>query len=317
MKVSVIIPVYNASGYLDETLKSVLNQNFEDYEVILIDDGSTDDSLKIAEKLLNDSEISSTVFSQKNHGVSHARNKGIELANGDYLVFVDDDDKIDKNHLSNLYNGDTDFSLTQIVKVDENGNYLSEPYKYSQESIKTTDFIKDELQMKLTFSFTQLMYKKEIITKNNIRFNTKRSYGEDTEFALKALIYGETIAISNQVTYFYLQHENQATSTLAFKRFEFIEILEDLAKLYEEKGYNDLSDLILTNRIPMAIFGNMNYFLFNNYDPVKVLSKMEELDFFDKLKRYKGNFKFSLKVKLFLLNPKLYIKIWKKFKNNI
>ena len=96
-----------------------------------------------------------------------------------------------------------------------------------------------------------------------------------------------------------------------------IETLENIADYYKNRGYENLADEIMHNRIPRAIFGNMNYFFVNNYDFDEVLSQMKELDLFTKLSKFEGDSKFKLKIKLFLLSPKNYYKIWKKLKNSI
>ncbi|AMD16620.1 glycosyl transferase [Methanobrevibacter sp. YE315] len=313
--VSVIVPVYNLSEYIGNTLDSIIYQDFKNFELIVIDDGSTDNSLEIINDKLSRSNLNYNVIHQENGGVSNARNKGIEMAKGNYLVFVDGDDYITGNHLSELYNGKTDFSLIQLVKKD--GDKLSTPHHYSRSEISCKDFIKKELNMEIPFNFCQLMYKASIIKENNIRFNTDAVYGEDTEFALKALAFGDRIAISNEVTYYYIQREDSAIRTSDFKRFEIVGIFENLAEFYKGMGQNDLSNLIITSRIPKAIFGNMNYFFYNDYDFDEVIGKMKELDLFEKLSKYEGDKKFAYKIKLFFLNPKIYYKMWKKFKNSI
>ena len=171
--------------------------------------------------------------------------------------------------------------------------------------------------MQIPFNFFQLMYKADIIKNNNINFTPGVVYGEDTEFALKALIFGDKIAISNEVTYFYLQHADSAIKTTEFKRFEVINIFENVAEFYRENNKDDLANLIKTSRIPRAIFGNMNFFFYNSYDFNEVISKMNELNLFEKLSKFQGDSKFKLKIRLFLLNPKLYYIIWRKFKNSI
>ena len=314
-KVSVIVPVFNASEYISKTLISIINQDFDDFEIIVIDDGSTDDSLKIIHETLDNCDTPHQIIHQDNSGVSVARNKGIEVSSGEYLVFVDADDYISENHLSTLYNGETDFSLTLFVKKE--GDAVSNPYMYSESKMSAHDFIKKELNMEMPFNFFQLIYKSEIIKANGIKFTPGVVYGEDIEFALKALIHGNEIAINNEVTYFYVQHPSSAIRTTEYKRFGVIEIFEEVRKYYIELGENDLAKLIVTSRIPKAIFGNMNFFFYNSYDFDEVISKMKELDLFSKLSKFEGDKKFKFKIRLFLLNPKIYYNVWKKFKNSI
>jgi len=315
IKVSVIVPVYNLSEYIGNTLDSIIDQDFKDFELIVIDDGSTDGTLEAINEKLSNSNVNHTVIHQENGGVGNARNVGIDASKGEYLVFVDGDDYVSQNHLSELYNGKTDFSLIQLVKKD--GDILSAPHHYPTSEISCREFIKKELNMEMPFNFCQLMYKSSIIKDNNIRFDENAVYGEDTQFALKALVFGDRIAISNEVTYYYIQREDSAIRTSDFRRFEIVNVFENLAQFYRDMGNNDLYDLIITSRIPKAIFGNMNYFFYNDYDFDEVMSKMKELDLFEKLSKYEGDRKFAYKIRLFLLNPKIYYKTWKKFKNSI
>ena len=315
IKVSVIVPVYNSEEYIGSTLDSIINQDFSSFEIIVIDDGSTDNSLEIIKEKLSKSTVGHKIIHQENSGVSSARNRGIEEAIGEYLVFVDSDDYVTGNHLSELYNGETDFSLIQFVK--KQGDNLSTPYHFSKRLISCDDFIRKELNMEMPFNFWQLMYRASIVKDNNIRFNPEFIYGEDIEFALKSLSYGRDVSISNEVTYYYIQHADSAINTSDYRRFEVVNIFENLAEFYRNQGRNELSDLIVTSRIPKAIFGNMNYFFYNNYDFDEVISKMKEMDLMTKLSKYEGDSKFKYKIKLFLLNPKIYYKSWKKFKNSI
>lgn len=313
--VSVIVPVYNLSQYIGQTLNSIIDQDFDNYEIIVVDDGSTDDSLDIAHKTLESTDIPHKIIHQRNGGVSVARNSGIEVSRGEYIVFVDGDDCILKNHLSSLYNGKTDFSLIQLVKKE--GDKLSGHHTYSRDLISCDDFIKMELRMEIPFNFCQLMYKSSIIKDNDVRFKPEIVYGEDADFALRALSYGDEIAISNEATYIYIQHSASAINTSKLQRFDFIPVLEDLADFYRENNKDELADLVITSRIPKAIFGNMNFFFYNSYDYDDVIGKMKDLDLFSKLSKYQGDAKFKFKIKLFLLNPKLYYIMWKKFKNSI
>lgn len=315
IKISVIIPVYNCEEYIGTTLKSVINQNFKDYEIIVIDDGSTDNSLEIIKSTLKGCGIKYKIIHQKNAGVSVARNQGILESEGEFLVFVDGDDYILENHLSELYVKGYDFTLTQFAKMHD--GQLSNHNNFDFESISTDEFIKKELKMEIMFNFFQLAYKAEIIKGNNIFFTPGVVYGEDIEFALKALIHGDRIHVSNEVTYYYIQRYDSAIRTTEYRRFDIVEIFENLSTYYRIYGKNNLANLILYSRIPKAIFGNMNYFFYSCYGFDEVMYVMKKKNLFSKLARFRGDLKFKIKVQLFLFNPKLYYKMWFRFKNSI
>ena len=122
-KVSVIVPVYNLESYIERCLDSLLMQDYDDLEIILVNDGSTDKSLEIIEKYAQQSE-SIIVINQKNSGVSSARNAGIEKATGFFIAFVDGDDYIDSNYYELLLKKITsdNYDFVQMGFICEHGN---------------------------------------------------------------------------------------------------------------------------------------------------------------------------------------------------
>lgn len=331
--VSVIIPMHNASKYIEKTMRSIINQDFNDFEIVIVDDGSDDDSLNIVKNFLINEPIPHIIESQKNSGVSSARNKGIKLSNGEYIIFVDDDDYISPKHISNLYNKiideKTDFSFSYLAKTDENGDILTSMDSYNailDNSLTSKDLIKLEMLMEIPFYFVQIMYKKEIIERYNIEFDESKIYGEDTEFALKVLTHAENIGISKEFSYFYIQRAGSATSDTYLNRFSFVDTLEDFSKYYSKNSKNrddifEINELIFKNRIPKAIFGNLMFLFYEDYSYDIIMDKVNELGLLEKLKHFKVYTKkdrnFNFKTKLFLISPKMYYRFWKRFKNKI
>lgn len=331
VEVSVIVPVYNACDNIEDTLNHIICQNFDDFELIIIDDGSKDDSVKIIKKLMDKSTVNYKLIEQENLGSSAARNNGLANSNGKYVVFVDDDDLIGENHLKNLYssiiNQNTSFAFTEMFKISKEFEYLSSNNVYAslkdKVKISTGDLIKQELLMRIPFSFAQIMYDKSIIDKFNIKFNEKITYGEDTDFALRSLINGKDVGLTNKPSYFYLQHDS-LTSKSFLNRFDFVFVLEELADYYKEINESknkELIDLIYTYRIPKAIFGNLMFLFYMDCPFNDIMEYMENKDILIKLKNFKpinhSDFKFQLKIKSFLASPNIYYKFWKTTKNSI
>lgn len=128
VKVSIITPVYNVEECIERSIKSVMNQTCKDFELLLIDDGSKDKSIDIARGLLENSSINYKIITQKNSGVSAARNRGIKEASGEYITFLDSDDYIDHKFVERMYEK-AEESKCEIVfcdysEVDAKGNVL-------------------------------------------------------------------------------------------------------------------------------------------------------------------------------------------------
>ena len=336
--ISIILPVYNKSEYIQETLESIINQTYSDFELIIIDDGSIDNSVEIINKTLKNTKINYKLYQQENKGVSSARNEGLTLSQGKYIVFVDGDDIIDKNHLKELNKSikGKDFAFTQMIITDTNGKILTKKDAYEPlddiETLTNYQLIKLELKMEIPFRFCQIMYKKSIIFENNIQFDETVSYGEDTEFALKTLLHGKTVGYTNKPTYFYIKNDSSSTHYSFLERFKFISILEGLAKYYHDYKMpkedladypylQEIIDLIDNYRIPRSIFGNLMFLFYKDYPFDEIMEEMENINYKERLRQFKPYSKkdlfFLFKTQIFLLNPKVYYKLWKTFKNSI
>lgn len=201
-KISVIIPVYNTEKYLAECLDSVLNQTFTDWEAICIDDGSTDNSLEILKEYAKkDKRIK--ILTQKNQGLSATRNRGIKIATGKYISFIDSDDKIDKNFYSVLfesaekYNADIAVAEMKIVnKTDIQTNTIKK-------------FITNKFSNKIKYfnngSVCDKIFKKTLF--DNISFPVGMYY-EDNIVLTKCAYMSNIVVFIPQTSYFYIMHDN-------------------------------------------------------------------------------------------------------------
>lgn len=145
-KISVVIPVYNTEKFLEKCLNSVINQTFNDFEVICINDGSTDNSESVLNSFAKqDNRIK--IINQQNRGVSIARNEGLKIAKGDYISFIDSDDSVAPNYLENLYNAiistGADIAVTSIIRIKKG----KEKYRVKYDEIKTYTTLQDKIDI--------------------------------------------------------------------------------------------------------------------------------------------------------------------------
>ena len=290
-------------------------------------------------KALENSNIpSQLIVNETNKGPGYSRNRGLEKANGDYIVFIDSDDIVREDHLSTFYENikGHDSVFVKGLKVDNEGNLfdfkvdrfdpLIDLSRKTGNVIKAVDIINLEMLMQIPFSFVLMLYKKDIILKNNIGFNEEFNYGEDTEFAIRYLVNCDMVKFVNKYTYYYYQEEESISRFSSLNRFESVHLFEGLYDYFNDFSYDnpifyDLSQKLVHSRLPKFVFGNMNYFFYNDYDKDEIFNKMDELDLFNKLKEFKvyskDDWKFKLKLVLFSLSPNVYYKLWKRFKNRI
>lgn len=206
---SVIIPVYNAAPYLRRCLDSVLKQNFHDYEVIIVDDGSTDDSLQICEEYaLKDARIS--VFHQANSGVSCARNYGLERAHGELVCWIDADDCVNPNYLSDLleaYTFDTDLVIESLIRksaTEESQVSGVAPgvYDLSNPSDQNRFFASISIDH-LGVSVSKL-FKLSIIRKYGIQYSADIRLAEDLDFLFRYLVHCRKVVVCEHANYYYM-----------------------------------------------------------------------------------------------------------------
>ena len=214
--ISVIVPVYNIEKYLPRCIDSILNQTYKNWEVIFINDGSTDNSLKILEEYKKRDERIK-IIDKKNAGSGAARNDGLESSEGEYIAFLDSDDWYEKNFLEKLYNNlvennsDVAMCNPKMTYNDMSKDKKINTYFFNEiELNKTPEKILGILAMPVVWN---KLYKKDIIVKNRIRF-PNYSFCEDVEFLYKIFLYVNKVSKIEDDLYNYYQREDSATKKI-------------------------------------------------------------------------------------------------------
>jgi len=230
--ISIIVPVYNVQEYLSKCIESILNQTMKDFELILINDGSNDKSTKICDEyLLKDNRIK--VIHKKNEGVSIARNTGINISRGKYIVFADSDDHVYENWCYEMYkaiiNNDKNMIITGITIHNTRNNnnitnYLNLNSDIDISIIKKRDFFILYKKQLINYPWNKI-YITEIIKKNNVHFKENLKLGEDLLFNLEYLKFmDEDIIVLNKPLYNYILSDKESLDNRYY---------EDLFQIYK------------------------------------------------------------------------------------
>ena len=184
--ISVIIPVYNTELYIEETIKSVAVQEMKNYEIIIVDDGSTDKSIEIAEKVLRDGDVKYRIIHQENKGLACARNTGIKAASGSYVCFVDSDDIIAPSHISTMYGlaeeNNLDIVCCRFERTAIENRYGEIDPSKENRIVDPDEFAESLINRKPAIHICCMLLKREFLLSNNLLFNEKLRYGEDSDF---------------------------------------------------------------------------------------------------------------------------------------
>lgn len=303
MLISIVVPIYNVEKYLERCITSLVNQSYKNIEIILVNDGSTDNSKEIAEKYNSNYDFISLVNKQ-NGGLSDARNKGLECCKGEYVLFVDSDDTLNIDTCEIIertiknYNINIDMLACGFTKIENN-----EKKKYIHSSkmniFDGKKFMKNEIYTKTLFMASwSYIYRREFLQKNNLKFK-KGILHEDEEFTPRALLKAETILPMDSCFYNYYINPNTIT-TKKDKRRNAIDLYEtclSLELLYNQLKDSDFKTMMLDSLVVKYL---------NIFQSGKLFVYGEEYMHLDFLKRNSFERKTKCKVKLLSLSPRLY-----------
>lgn len=273
MKVSVIVPIYNSEKWIKRCVNSILDQTYKDIELILIDDGSQDNSFEICNELAKkDNRIK--LIHIENQGVANARNVGLENSTGEFITFCDSDDTYEKDFIETLFDlfkaSQSELCVSTVYVHQNNKKQIVELPFYG----KSNDL---SLILNTWFEFFwgalwNKLYISNIIKKNNIKFQTDLSLNEDSIFNLNYLKYVNSVNCSNKPIYNYIiENENSLTRSFNDKiliTYEMvIGLLIELAK--KNDCYNDKFIKYLKKYYAGFVQRMLFYIFNNNFDEIK------------------------------------------------
>ncbi len=281
IKVSVIVPVYNVEKYLDKCLTSLVNQTLKDIEIIVVNDGTKDNSQHIIDKYTK--QYPNKVFSyiKENGGLSSARNYGVLKAHGEYLGFVDSDDYVDINMYELMYNKAHNTSsdivvcgLTSIYQNKDTLKFVPQTDIFGYSLTESPD-----IMLQCNSYACNKIYKRKMWIDNNIEFPNQ--WFEDSALIYNALYYANKIEVVKEPLYMYLRtNENSIVNTINPKIFDIFKSCDSLLSFYKDKG-NDL----YRNACNLCISHVTARFLyFKNSHDKKIINdfKNKAKDYFDK-----------------------------------
>lgn len=221
IKISLIIPVYNVENYIEKCLLSIVNQTFQGIEIIIVNDGSTDGSMKIVRKFKNKySNIS--IVNKENGGLSSARNSGLKIARGKYIAFIDSDDYIDKSMLQQMYNKaeekDLDIVACNAAKVDARGKTLGVERNNidCDRTYYKNEVISEYLLNNIPSYAWNKLYHKRLFKEYKITYPVGQLY-EDIGTTFELLFRAHRTGFIEEPLYFYVQREGAITKMPSYK----------------------------------------------------------------------------------------------------
>lgn len=239
-KVSLIVPIYNSSEYLNKCIDSLLNQTLKDIEIILINDGSTDKSEKII-KSYNDKRIK--YISKKNEGIGKTRNRGIKEATGEFIAFVDSDDYLNEHFCEYMYKKAYNDNCELVICnfFEDRGNLYGIKFKdFEDTSLKENP----DLLNNINLGPCNKLYSLNMLKKNSIYFEENLKY-EDAPFVVKSIKTAKKIGKINDYLTYYVIHENSETTTRDNRIFDILEICKIIINELNDKTYKkQLTSLI-------------------------------------------------------------------------
>lgn len=256
-KVSVIVPVYNVEKYLPQCIDSIVKQHFQNLEILLVDDGSTDSSGRICDTYAEkDSRI--RVIHQSNAGAANAKNTGLDQALGDYIAFIDSDDYVEPNWLQTMVSTaekyQADIVECDFDKVFTNRNEVVNCFRDAYQCFSAEEYLEQYLNNWTCSLFWNKLFKTNVM--NNIRFRKERRCIDDEFFTYKVISGAKRIVRVNDILYHYRQRASGVVSSLKNRKQITDDSLEILIERYKwiHEHFPNLTQIYLKHDVEIMFY---------------------------------------------------------------
>ena len=310
--ISVIIPVYNSAPYLEDCLRSISEQSYPDWECLIVDDASIDESRAIC-KTWCTKDRRFNLLNEGHNGAAHARNLGLAKARGDFVAFIDSDDYVTPSYLESLLHAistkNSDLAVGGIVRKLLCGKMMvarPEDDVIFQLNNSNVDRFFSLCEKNLLYGPFAKLYRNALIKANNIQFDERYSYGEDLIFNVRYLRVVDTISTTDVCSYYYLSHEHDTLST-RFRKDLFktdYEQWKELRSLFMDKGL--LEETIAKQYLYKRLWGFVydGIFLFPKLEnpSAQYLNEILSIPEVDEMGKYASLFSCSKWIKIAILH---------------
>lgn len=318
--VSVIIPSYNVEQYITYTIESVLNQTYRNFEVIVVDDGSSDRTVdKIIELAKNDSRLKLIV--QENKGVSYARNVGIDNSRGEMLAFLDSDDFYEPSFIEKMVKlmleGKTDIAFCGFRKVTENGKIIFSkvPTSLNKEITDGKTFLFRVFSKRSYFCMNSAVFNRKLIETYGIRFVNGAKNGQDTEFIWKSIFHSERVICTKKILVDYLERPDSNVNNPELSKLHAIGCtLRTLKYLRYHDAEKELIELFENKVVPISFTSKIYFFAYKRMPRETIMKLIKNKNYRYWIKKAKLKYlgiREYIKSLLVLLAPELIIKLAK------
>jgi glycosyltransferase involved in cell wall biosynthesis len=313
----VIVPIYKTEKYIGNFIKSIIYQTYKNFELILVNDGTPDNAINVAEELLKDTDIKYKVINSENCGQSSARNEGIKVATGKWIVIPDSDDVLQKDYLEVMYNmtksNGVELVICDIYKVVDN-NIFCETKRTDKYEIKSgKDFFEDFFMHKISIGPVSLMMNSEMLSRNSLYFNENSRYSEEFIFICNLLFLIKKVVHVKEKLYNYCLRKGSVSTGANIEKM--LKGFQEIRKAGQKYKIENCDSCVLYNKyaisrwiLATARFGAGN---FNCKEYKELMFKLNAKNEIKKLLSF-PDIKTRVAALLFCISPTLFYFICKK-----